>query len=180
MELNRGTCAASSKARGLRWRNSLVSSRSPSAVHWVSIYTNRTFDPYFFVQSPPELPPKEKTLRISNFHRCPHGSYPRSRQFESVHRHQTFFLEIHSYRAFRQLSHFFSNLARCDISGPFAVIESPPKILNSISHPLFHSFHVLLRSGKVYVRIKQHSDVGIIGLGCNLNAKIIPQVFGAR
>ena len=31
---------------------------------------------------------KKKNLKINNLRRCHRGSYPRSRQFESVHRHQ--------------------------------------------------------------------------------------------
>src|SRR6266542_5288736 len=39
---------------------------------------------------PKTCPQNKKAMKINSFHRCPHGSYPRSRQFESVHRHQLF------------------------------------------------------------------------------------------
>jgi hypothetical protein len=45
--------------------------------------------PGFRVQLAPKTCPQNKNvLGINNFRRCLHGSYPRSRQFESVHRHQ--------------------------------------------------------------------------------------------
>jgi hypothetical protein len=50
----------------------------------------RAFWAVFDLQSPPGIAPRTKTYwHFSRFHPSHRSSYPRSRQFESVHRHQT-------------------------------------------------------------------------------------------